>query len=81
MTATVQKWGNSLAIRLPKLVAAKGHLRQGMTVQLEQTDRGLLIRPALPKRRPTLKSLLVRYKGPNPHGEFDFGAPVGTEIW
>lgn len=81
MTATVQKWGNSLAIRLPKLVAGEAHLRQGSAVELEQTERGLLIKPARPRRRPTLVSLLAQCKGPNPHGEVNFGQPVGKEIW
>ena len=81
MTATVQKWGNTLAIRLPKLIAGEAHLRQGSAVELEQTDHGLLIKPARQTRRPTLKSLLAQCKGPNPHAQTDFGPPVGTEIW
>jgi antitoxin component of MazEF toxin-antitoxin module len=40
MTATVQKWGNSLAIRLPKVVAGEARLRQGSSVELEQTELG-----------------------------------------
>ena len=81
MTATVQKWGNSLAIRLPKGVAGEAHLKQGTTVQLEPTENGLLIKPARQPLRPTLRALLAQCKGPNPHAPADFGQPVGTEIW
>ena len=81
MIATVRKWGNSLAIRLPKAVAGEAHLKQGTTVQLEPTENGLLIKSARRPERPTLKSLLAQCKGPNPHAQADFGQPVGTEVW
>jgi antitoxin MazE len=81
MTAMVQKWGNSLAIRLPKLVADEAKLGQGAAVSVENKGGGILIRPIKKPRKLTLKELVAACKGPNPHGEVDFGSPMGSEVW
>lgn len=82
MAATVQKWGNSLGIRIPKAIAQQADLTDGTEVEFEAADGVLTIRPARPRRRRgkyKLSDLLAKMKGPNPHGEF-FGKPVGREI-
>ena len=80
MPTTVQKWGNSLGIRLPKAIAEQVNLADGTEVEFETSNGILTIRPARRRRRKyKLADLLAQMKGPNPHGEM-FGKPVGREI-
>jgi antitoxin MazE len=78
---TVQKWGNSLGIRVPKAIAKQANLADGTEVEFETTGGVLTIRPSPRRRRRKYKlsDMLAKMKGPNPHGEF-FGNPVGREI-
>jgi antitoxin MazE len=79
MTVIVKKWGNSLAIRLPKAVAESCQIAQGTPVEFQQTSKGLLLKPVDRKPRVKLSSLLAKCKGPNPHREM-WDVPVGREI-
>ena len=80
MATTVQKWGNSLGIRIPKSVAEQVRLENGTEVEFEATDGVLTIRPRRRQRRKyKLADLLAKMKGPNPHGEAFPGGPVGRE--
>ncbi len=80
MTATIQKWGNSLAVRIPKGLARDARLAQGSAVELRQTPQGLLIAPA-PRQKYTLNQLLDQCKGKTPPPEVDWGRPEGSETW
>ena len=77
--ATVQKWGNSLAIRIPATLAGQLHVGDGSTVDLEVRGGALVVRL---RRRPILRltDLLKDCKPCQLHGETDFGADVGREI-
>jgi len=82
MATTVQKWGNSLGIRIPKSVAEQVDLKTGTKVEFDTSGGALTIRPARRRRRRgkyKLADMLAKMKGPNPHGEF-FGRPVGREV-
>jgi antitoxin MazE len=79
MTVMVKKWGNCLAVRLPKALADSCAIGEGMLVEPEKTPEGLLLRPVRRRKR-TLRDFLDQMKGPNPHGEMDIGGPVGREI-
>jgi antitoxin MazE len=79
MTATIQKWGNSLALRLPSAVAEQIHVREGAAVKLEVEDGTLRIKSSRPQYR--LGELLRQVKPSNLHAETDWGAPKGREIW
>ncbi len=80
MNATVQKWGNSLALRLPAILAKDINLREGAKVILYRRDKGLYIEPC-PKKKYTLKELVSGITKENLHSEIDTGAPIGNEIW
>lgn len=80
MKTRVQKWGNSLAIRIPKVLADDAGLREDAPVELE-LDLGELRIRALEKPLYTLDELLAHTDGPDPHGETDWGPPVGKEVW
>jgi antitoxin MazE len=76
MNATIQKWGNSLAVRIPKSVAEQTHLGQGDDVQLHVDEEGIHIRPA--RRTYRLAVLLQKITQKNRHAETDWGE-VGSE--
>jgi antitoxin MazE len=82
MTTTVQKWGNSLGIRVPKAVAEQVDLKTGSRIQFDVHDGVLTIRPLRQRRRSKYKlsELLAKWQGPYPHkGLFD-DPPVGREL-
>lgn len=80
MDATVKKWGNSLAIRLPRAFAEQLGLADGTAVDLSLTEGGLLLTPARPAP-PRLADLLARVTRRNVHAEVKAGPPVGRELW
>ena len=80
MDATVRKWGNSLAIRLPRAFAEELGLADGSPVDLSLTDAGLLLTPARPAV-PRLEDLLAGVTRRNLHGEVGTGPAVGREVW
>jgi antitoxin component of MazEF toxin-antitoxin module len=78
MTVKVKKWGNCLAVRLPKSLADSCELIDGAEVEPEVTPKGLLLRPVR-RRKHTLKEMLSKMKGRSPYREVDIGGPVGRE--
>jgi antitoxin MazE len=79
MNTTIQKWGNSLAVRLPKNLATDAHLAQGVEIQLVPTNEGLLLKPTR-KRRYRLSHLVAGITRKNLHSEMHWGPAVGREI-
>ena len=80
MKAQLTKWGNSLAIRIPKAVAEAAKLRQGDRLELAVAGPGAVeIRSA--KQKPTLAQLVKGITPENRHGETDWGKQVGNELW
>ena len=75
----VAKWGNSLAIRIPKNIADKINLKEGTAISIDATDNNIVITPKQPKY--TLEELLAGASSENFDGEFDWGEPVGEEVW
>lgn len=78
MEALVLKWGNSLAVRLPKQLAAEARLQQGDRIQLEVDAEGTVqIRHAFP----TLDDLVAQITPENRYGESEagIGGTVGKE--
>ena len=81
MSTTIQKWGNSLGVRLPKELVNKIKLRSGSLVTLTSKDEGILISPTDMFRHKTLKELLKGVTKRNRHKLVDWGGPIGKEIW
>ena len=79
MNAVVQKWGNSLALRIPKAVAEHFGLTEESAVELVITETELVVRPARPVY--ALDDLLAQITPENMHDEADFGTPQGAEVW
>lgn len=80
MKAQIQKWGNSLAVRIPRLIAAEAHITQGTTVDLAQKGNTIII--SVPEQEHgSLDALLQRVTVDNVHGETDTGGAAGRESW
>ena len=79
MQTKVQKWGNSLALRIPKLFALNIDIKQNEFVDLSIGDGKLIITPITEKAY-SLKELLAGVSEDNLHEEFDTGIPVGKEL-
>ena len=80
MEIQVQKWGNSLAIRIPKSFAVKTQIDHGSYVDLSMQD-GKLVATPLKKRKYTLAELVDTVTDENIHTEIDTGDAVGREVW
>jgi antitoxin MazE len=78
MHSQVQKWGNSLALRIPKSFAAESNIKAGSLVSLSVEKGRLIVEPVtLPEY--SLDELLSGINESNLHREVDFGAPQGSE--
>jgi len=80
MKTQVQKWGNSLALRIPRAFAVELGLAADADVNLSLEDGRLILQP-YSQRRYRLSDLLDRVTAENLHAESDFGPPVGGESW
>ena len=80
METRVKKWGNSLALRIPKPLAAEIGLEDSSPVELSLMDRRLVITPAVEPEL-SLATLLAQVTEENLHGEVDTGPAVGGEVW
>ena len=79
MRLQVGKWGNSLAIRIPKAMAEAVSLAEGQDVELDVEGNHLLIKPV--GKKYSLDELLASVTPDNIHQETDWGSPVGKEVW
>ncbi|HEV3164141.1 MAG TPA: AbrB/MazE/SpoVT family DNA-binding domain-containing protein [Isosphaeraceae bacterium] len=80
MRAQIQKWGNSLALRIPKALAAEVKIGQGAVVDLTLIEGQLVIKPVRDTSF-TLEHLLAGVTDQNLHGEVPTGKPAGRETW
>ncbi|MEG3974604.1 AbrB/MazE/SpoVT family DNA-binding domain-containing protein [Microcoleus sp. herbarium8] len=80
MVATIAKWGNSLAIRIPQNLAKEINLAEGSEVKLVLIDGKLTIEPIV-RRRYSLDELIEAMTPENLHTEIDSGVAVGNEVW
>lgn len=78
MKATIQKWGNSLGVRIPKVIADDLELVNGSEVELLEDSDKIIIQP---HRKLNLNDLLSAIDDDNLHGEVNSGEPVGKELW
>ncbi len=80
MVTKIQKWGNSLGLRIPKSFAEETGIEEGSPVDISLNGNRLIIR-AVRKPRYKLSRLLSKVKKSNLHGEIPTGGPVGRETW
>jgi antitoxin MazE len=80
MRARVQRWGNSLALRIPRAFAAETAIEQGSEVELT-LDEGRLVVTPVADRHYSLEALLAEVTPENLHDEVNLGSPEGDEAW
>ncbi len=80
MQARVQRWGNSLAIRIPKPFALEIGLEQNTLVTVSISEGKLLLEPIIEPKY-TLEQMLAEVTADNLHHEVDTGQAVGNEVW
>jgi len=78
MEAKIQKWGNSLGVRIPAAITKELSLKNGSPVEIEVEMNRIVIRP---KEKYDLDTMLREITDSNVHAEFDFGAAEGKEAW
>ena len=86
MVTTIQKWGNSQGIRIPKAFLVSLELKENDTVELSQREDSIVIKKAQPHK--TLEERFEEFYG-CPFEEIqrvkieetDWGKPEGTEEW
>lgn len=80
MRTRIQKWGNSLALRIPKSFATEAHLEQDSLVDMSLID-GKLVVVLVTESALTLQHLLAGVTEQNLHREVDTGPATGNEVW
>lgn len=80
MRIRVQKWGNSLALRIPAAFARQTGVGSGSEVELELEGNRLIITPT-PAGSYSLAELLNGVTDENLHETVDMGEPRGGEVW
>ncbi len=80
MLTKVQKWGNSLALRIPKAFALDAQLENDSLVEVSLVDGQIVIKP-IASPAWTLDKLVAGINTENIHRETDSGDAVGNEIW
>ena len=78
--ARVQKWGNSLGIRIPRILALEASLETDSEVDLSTRDGTIVISPT-GQKQPSLRQLLSRVTDANLHAEIPSGEAEGGEAW
>lgn len=77
MIERVQKWGNSLAVRIPNAVAEQLAIQQGSEMEIVVESQAIKLIPK--KKKPSLEELLAKITPENRHAEIDFGVQ-GNEL-
>jgi antitoxin MazE len=80
MQTIIQKWGNSLAIRIPKSFSKETGIIDGSSIEMSLDNGKIVIKPLISKSK-QLDILLKKINLKNIHTEMDFGVAQGGEIW
>jgi antitoxin MazE len=80
METRIQKWGNSLGVRLPKEILNKTQLREGSCVNITNKRKLIFIESCV-YERPSLESLVRKINAKNIHRELEWDNSYGKETW
>ncbi|MCL2138551.1 MAG: AbrB/MazE/SpoVT family DNA-binding domain-containing protein [Treponema sp.] len=83
MLTTIQKWGNSQGVRLPKTILDALFLQENDQVEILGENDSIIIKKVSRKRRAknSLEKLFADYTGDYKCEEWNTGKPVGKEVW
>ncbi len=79
MKTQMVKWGNSLAVRIPKPIVDGAKLKEGDSLEIEAAAEGL-VELRRTTKIPTLSQLVARITTENRYAEISTGAEVGKEV-
>ena len=79
MQTIVQKWGNSLGVRIPRSFTKDAHIEEGTEVDLS-LEKGLITLKPI-KKSLSLNELLSKVSESNMHSETETGEALGRELW
>jgi antitoxin MazE len=79
MKTRISKWGNSLAIRIPKHLGSEAELEEGTEIELSVRNGSIIITPV--SANYSLDDLVLGITAENRHTETDWGLPRGAEVW
>lgn len=80
MLTKVQRWGNSLALRIPKAFALDAQLENDSIVEISVVDGQIIVKPVSAPSW-SLEELLAGINKKNIHHEIDTGLAMGNEVW
>jgi len=80
MEQVIQKWGNSLAIRIPKNLALDSNIEHGSVVEMS-IEKGKIVLKPIKRNTDKLNQLLEKITKENTHDEISTDSPLGKEIW
>ena len=81
MEATLSRWGNSLAVRIPRTVVESQGWREGDILSLADVKDGIVMRKAARVSVPPLSKIIGRFQAADEEPLVDWGNPVGREEW
>ena len=81
MTTTIQKWGNSQGVRIPKVLLDSIKWSENEEITIIVDNGKLIIEKAKEHKRKNIKELFKDYKGEYEPVKIDWGEPKGEEIW
>jgi antitoxin MazE len=81
MFSSIQKWGNSQGIRLPKSILETALLKENEKVEIIADKGQIIIKKATLTKHKTIQERFSGYNGDYKCTEFDWGKPVGKEVW
>lgn len=78
MKTSVKKWGNSMAVRIPALMAKDLQIRDGSILEVLVDSGNIILKPEK-RNRVNLKKMLLKVNSSNIHGEVNAGKSMGRE--
>ena len=78
MRTSIQKWGNSLGVRLPVKILEDVSLQAGDEVEIRAKENEVTISPT---GNTSIATLFSKITEENRHSHADFGEPLGKEVW
>jgi len=78
METIIKKWGNSLGVRIPNLMAKELSLKEGSVVEIKNEENKIIIKT---KQKNSLADMLKNINESNLHNEFNTSTPMGKEVW
>lgn len=79
--SVISKWGNSLAVRIPRSIIAQLKLAEGSSISIDVVEQNIIIKPINQQKKYTLEELLEGMTPEHFHAETNTGLTVGNEQW